>query len=238
MLFISAGHPCGWLRGLCSRSLLVAVTHIWGFAGFCGHEWHHPRCGTRLSGLLQRTEQALRSNIPLAVCAACHISLVTPVSCLLGTGLRPSKLVLPMALQGAAGQRWGWCFSLCQHCPLPRAWQDVPVPWDVQRSPQPAGASITHPVWQRCQCCEKLGEWPGPVHQLVLPQWDTASLPCLTGKPPRAVESLEAKLHSIEQNQNTCHSHPLCSSQGGGGRGHGREKGGERVLRTRNNSQK
>lgn len=153
---------------MCMRSLLVAVTHIWSFDGCCGHEWHHPRCATRLSGPLQRTEQALRSNIPPAVCAACHISLVTPVSCLLGTGLRPSKLVLPMALQGAAGQRWGWCFSLCWHCPLPRAWQEVPVPRDVQRSPQPGDISITHPVWQQCQCCEKFEDWLGQVHQPVL----------------------------------------------------------------------
>lgn len=156
MLFISAGHPCGG-RGLMHEVTLVAVTHIWGFAGCCGHEWHHPRCGTRLSGLLQRTDQALRRDIPPAVCAACHISLVTPVSCLLGTGLRPSKLVLPMALQGDAGQRWGLCFSLCQHCPLPRAWQNVPVPRDVQRSAQPGDTNII------ClgQCCKKHGDWLG-----------------------------------------------------------------------------
>lgn len=58
------------------------------------------------------------------------------------------------------------------HGPSGRCWvemalvfvprQGVPVPRDVQRSPQPGDTSVTHPAWQHCQCRKRIGGWLGP----------------------------------------------------------------------------
>lgn len=231
MLFVSAGHPCGWPGwGLCTRSLLLAVTHIWGFAGCCGQEWHHPRCGTRLSERLQRTDQALRRDIPLAVCAACHISLVAPVTCLLGAGLRPSKLVPPMGLQGGAGQRWHWCLSpgrmsLCPGMCRGALSQGTPA------SPAPSGSIVS--------AVRGLGAGWDPVPQPVLFHVGH----CQPAMPHREATkgcrgSLKPGLHSLVQEYDAHHGRPLCSSRGGGGQGTWQGEGRGEGAEDRNNSQK
>lgn len=160
-------------RGGCA--MLVAVTHIWGFAGCCGHGWHHPRCGTRLWGPCkgQSRPRGGTSPSPGTACAACHISLVTPVSCPLGTETQQIR-----ARHSPPGRCWAEVGPVFVSLPALSPPQDTAGCPCAQGGVEEPSARGHRPGWQRCQCCEKLGAGCS--------MWDTASPPRPTGKPPRA----------------------------------------------------
>lgn len=96
--FVSANHlPPAAGGGLCIRSLLAAVTHIRDLAR-CSQDEEH------WSSLWHRGLGDAAKGPDEGCPSGSHISLVAPVIHLLGTRLRPSKLVPLMALQGGAGQ--------------------------------------------------------------------------------------------------------------------------------------